>query len=123
MRTLYVLVAASLAASWALQRAEASQCPAGNPPASILAKDADADGAICPSMQTDFPASKRLGVQLAQFSPGSCGIPNSRTCVNGWVAVCQCYIYGCNYTPTAYRCGAGVRPSNARKDSSKQPNH
>ena len=33
-----------------------------------------------------------------------CYAPGAQICINGWVWVCRCFSYGCQYMTTAYRC-------------------
>jgi hypothetical protein len=49
-------------------------------------------------------AAGHAPIRQAQWAPGSCGVPGQMTCVNGWIAVCQCYSYGCHFMATGRRC-------------------
>jgi hypothetical protein len=66
--------------------------------------------------QWELQAGAPASIELAQFTPGSCRNPGTSICVSGWVAVCQCYVYGCNYVPSSYRCGLGVRENTRSKE-------
>ncbi|MFZ1110768.1 MAG: hypothetical protein WAN43_20780 [Rhodomicrobium sp.] len=44
---------------------------------------------------------KPAGVRLAL---GRCSMPGQRTCINGWLWICQCFSYGCEYMATSSRC-------------------
>lgn len=43
-----------------------------------------------------------IGALLAQYGP--CSDEGQEICFNGWVEVCQCYSYGCQFMATAQRC-------------------
>ena len=52
--------------------------------------------------------------KLTQFAPAntvnqtwpwcSPDMEGQRTCINGWMWVCQCFSYGCNFMATSIRC-------------------
>lgn len=57
----------------------------------------------CMSPRPRNPGAPMSDAQFAQY--GMCNAPGAVKCVNGWVAVCQCFSYGCQWMATASRCG------------------
>jgi hypothetical protein len=100
MRVFALLIAAMLAAGSAPAGAAPNRCESGLKSLAPIESDRQGADAVClvpgPAMQ---PA-----VRQAQWAPGSCSVPGMPTCINGWVAVCQCFSYGCHYMTTARRC-------------------
>jgi hypothetical protein len=103
MRIAHFVIAAAMTVDLApAAAATSSQCvPLVNQQPSLTAiKPAGAKACPSPASIRDAAPSN---VQLAQY--GMCYAPGARKCVNGWVAVCQCYSYGCQWMATSYRCG------------------
>jgi hypothetical protein len=98
MRVLYfliVFIAAVIPAS-----AIANQCVLSDE--SAVAPSA---AATCQPSSIGLQASAS-GVRYAQYAPyrpGGC-FRGQRACINGWINICQCYSYGCNFMATGTRC-------------------
>jgi hypothetical protein len=99
MRALPFMFVVALTAGFG-SAASANQCIHPTPQHSSVALSAQARTCISP--RTSTLGAKPGNVQVAQY--GMCGAPGARKCVNGWVAVCQCYSYGCQWMATGYRC-------------------
>src|SRR5215467_15218157 len=99
MRITSLIIVVSLAGWTTSTATAANECAPTHPPAAPSMQH-EASAGTCKSSST----SPGTGAQLVQFAPESCSLPGQRICLNGWVAVCQCYSYGCNYMATAVRC-------------------
>ena len=78
--------------------------PPNNDISDALANTAGGTGALVNNTSgTDNTAGSASAVVLAQVIP-SCNTPGQTTCINGWLWVCQCYSYGCQYMATSNRC-------------------
>lgn len=106
MRAIQFVIATMLSVAVVPANAVPHQCSVWLklPALTAPGKDARAAVAACLPPNAHLQARADVGVQRAQYAPGSCSVPGQTTCVNGWVAVCQCFSYGCNYMATANRC-------------------
>ncbi len=102
MRLAPLAIAAALAAALA-SAALADACASVGKPLlrSMTAKSAGA--AACLSQRARDRAHALAEAQSAQYGMGYA--PGATKCVNGWVALCRCFSYGCQWMATAYRCG------------------
>jgi hypothetical protein len=71
------------------------------PPASLAATQVASVDALAAMLARN--GFKAVGSHIVPVQFG-CQAPGQQTCLNGWVWVCQCFSYGCNYMATAYRC-------------------
>ncbi len=81
----------------------ADQCVSGADRHLSSATDKSIGATICPSPRERGHSAAFSDARFAQY--GFCNAPGATKCVNGWVALCQCFSYGCQWMATAYRCG------------------
>lgn len=100
MRMTSIAIAALLSASFVSAQAQTPAAPpALRDPAAVLAASGFTRIAL------SLRAAPVLGQsRLVPTQYGPCYAPGAVECVNGWVAVCQCFSYGCQFMATANRC-------------------
>jgi len=100
MRVTSLAIAALLSATIIPAQAQAPTAPPiPRDPAAVLA--AGGFTTIALSLRAG-PAARSSRLVPVQYGP--CYQPGMTECVNGWVAVCQCFSYGCQFMATAYHC-------------------
>ena len=103
MRILRFATAVMLTVSALPASAAPDLCGAGPTPRVLAAPGNRPQAAACMVPHAGLRAAAQLAQYGGPYGVGGCR-PGQSTCINGWIAVCQCYSYGCNYMATANRC-------------------
>ena len=105
MRVSPFIFAMMIAIGFAPAAAPASSytAPAGNTtPAEILQRDGVAR--LTATMLQHGAPEPSLRITPTQAPYGPCSAQGLTMCWQGWLEVCQCFSYGCQFMATAQRC-------------------